>query len=164
MTLTETINDNLVVSMNYTLKDKTGNVIDASSEEPLAYLHGHQNIIPGLERALTGLKIGDNKQVTVPPGEAYGDYNASLKTVIEADQFQAGETPQVGMIVHFNTENGPLAARILKVDGNDVEIDFNHPLAGETLYFDVTITGIRSASDEELTHGHPHGPGGHHHH
>lgn len=163
MILTETITEDLVISMHYTLKDKTGNVIDASADEPLSYLHGHQNIIPGLEKELTGLKVGDKKQVTVEPGDAYGEYNPTMKTTIGLDQFQAGEKPEVGMIVHFNTENGPLGARILNVTDEGVEIDFNHPLAGETLFFDVTITDIRSASDEEITHGHPHGPGGHHH-
>lgn len=160
---TATIAENKVVSMNYTLKDKDGNVLDASQGEPLQYLQGHQNIIPGLERELAGLKAGDKKQVQVQPQDGYGDYNAELRMSISTEQFAPGEKPEVGMMVQFDSPQGPLMARIVSLEDNQVQLDMNHPLAGEVLFFDVEITEVRDASQEELQHGHPHGPGGHHH-
>lgn len=153
----------MVVSMNYTLKDKQGEVIDASGEEPLQYLQGHQNIIPGLEAALEGLKPGDKKQVVVPAEQGYGTYNDELKVTIPKAQFNQGEEPEVGMLVQLDSPQGPMMAQIISIEENSVHLDLNHPLAGEELHFEVEIAAIREASQEELAHGHPHGPGGHHH-
>lgn len=158
-----TITNNMVVSMNYTLKDKQGEVIDASGDEPLQYLQGFQNIIPGLEAALAGLKIGDKKQVVISPEDGYGSYNDELKVVIAKEQFSQGEEPEVGMLVQLDSPQGPMMAQITAIEDSTVHLDLNHPLAGEELHFDVEITGIREASQEEISHGHPHGPGGHHH-
>lgn len=153
---------NTVVKMNYTLTDATGNVLDASQGEPMEYLQGHQNIIPGLENALSGLKAGDKKQVTVQPEQGYGIHNPELIFGLPLAQF-GGEAPQAGMVVQLQSEEGVMMATIVKQEGEEVILDANHPLAGQVLNFDVEIVGIREASQEELSHGHPHGPHGHHH-
>lgn len=157
------IENNLVVSMNYTLKDEQGNVLDSSSNGPLEYLHGHQNIIPGLEKALAGLAIGDKKQVTVQPEEGYGPYQKELQFGVPVSQFQ-GKTPEPGTMMQITSQNGEvIVATVQGVDNDFVVMDANHPLAGKVLNFNVEIMGTRPASAEELSHGHPHGPGGHHH-
>lgn len=151
-----------VIKMNYTLTDATGNVLDSSQEEPMEYLQGHQNIIPGLENALEGLKPGDKKQVTVQPEDGYGNHNPELIFGLPLTQF-GEEAPQPGMVVQLQSEEGVMMATIVKQEGDQIILDANHPLAGQVLNFDVEILGIREASPEELTHGHPHGPHGHHH-
>jgi FKBP-type peptidyl-prolyl cis-trans isomerase SlyD len=151
-----------VIKMNYTLTDATGNVLDSSQEEPMEYLQGHQNIIPGLENALEGLKPGDKKQVTVQPEQGYGTHNPELIFGLPLTQF-GEEAPQPGMVVQLQSEEGVMMATIVKQEGDQIILDANHPLAGQVLNFDVEILGIREASPEELTHGHPHGPHGHHH-
>lgn len=157
-----TISQNTVVSMNYTLTDNAGNILDASQGQPLQYLQGHQNIIPGLEKALEGLKPGDQKKVTIQPAEGYGEHNPELVFGVPRDQFGA-QVPQAGMVVQLQSEEGMLMATIVSVDEQKVQLDANHPLAGQVLNFAVEIVDVRAASEEELTHGHPHGPGGHHH-
>jgi FKBP-type peptidyl-prolyl cis-trans isomerase SlyD len=159
---TETIVADMVVSMNYTLTDPTGNVLDASKGEPLEYLQGHQNIIPGLERELAGLQAGERKKVVVQPTDGYGEHNADLIFSLPRDQF-GGQTPQIGMMVQLQSEEGVMMASIKAVDEQQIMLDANHPLAGQELHFDVEIVAIRPASQEELSHGHPHGPDGHHH-
>lgn len=156
------ITENKVVSMNYTLKDDAGQVLDASNGEPLSYLQGHGNIIPGLERELAGLKPGDSKHVTVQPEEAYGQYNPELKFELPMEQF-GGDKPEPGAMVQLQSPAGALMATIEKVDASMVTLDANHPLAGQQLHFDVEITEVRDATPEEIQHGHPHGPNGHHH-
>ena len=152
-----------VVSMNYVLKDKEGSILDTSQGQPLDYLEGHQNIIPGLEKALTGLEKGDKKVVEVSPEEGYGQYNPDMCFTMEKSQFGA-TIPEPGVSVQLNTADGQaFLATIVNVEGDQVHLDANHPLAGKALIFDVEITDIRDASPEEITHGHPHGPGGHHH-
>jgi FKBP-type peptidyl-prolyl cis-trans isomerase SlyD len=158
----DTITRDKIVSMNYTLTDNAGKVLDASNGEPLEYLQGHQNIIPGLETALEGLKPGDRKQVIVQPTEAYGQHNPELIFSLPLGQF-GGETPQTGMMVQLQSPEGEMMATIVKIENEQVTLDANHPLAGQTLNFDVEIVGVRTASQEELSHGHPHGPHGHHH-
>lgn len=161
MTL-ETVTRDAVVSMNYTLTDQAGNILDASQGEPLEYLQGHQNIIPGLEKQLEGLKPGERKKVTVSPEDGYGTHDPSLQFSLPLDQF-GGDKPQPGMMVQLQSPEGVLVATILSVTDEQATLDANHPLAGQVLNFDVEIISIRPASEEELTHGHPHGPGGHHH-
>jgi len=151
-----------VVSMKYTLTDAKGEVLDQSSEGPLEYLHGHGNIIPGLEQALDGLKVGDTKQVHVPAAQAYGELKADLKFSVDRQAF--GDTePQTGMVVQLHGGDQHMVARITGVAETEVHLDANHPLAGQDLNFDVEIAGIREATPEELAHGHVHGPHGHHH-
>lgn len=152
-----------VVALQYTLRDREGNVLDASNGQPLEYLHGHNNIIPGLEKVLTGLNIGDKTQATVPPEEGYGVYRPDLQFAIGLEQF-GEQQPQPGMMVQLSSEEGDtIAARIVGVENQQVLLDANHPLAGQDLHFEVEVTEIREASQEELAHGHPHGPHGHHH-
>lgn len=159
---TDLITSGKVVAMNYTLTDGAGKVLDASEGEPLEYLQGYQNIIPGLEKELEGLKPGDKKQVVVQPTEGYGERNPDLQFALPLGQF-GGQQPEAGMMVQLQSEEGVMMATVLKTEGEQVVMDANHPLAGQTLHFDVEIVSVRGASEEEMSHGHPHGPNGHHH-
>ncbi|PJA32012.1 MAG: peptidylprolyl isomerase [Zetaproteobacteria bacterium CG_4_9_14_3_um_filter_53_7] len=154
------IANNKVVSFDYTLTSDTGVVIDSSEGgQPLVYLHGAQNIIPGLERALEGKKAGDALQVVVEPEDAYGQYNAALTQVVPSEMFQGVDKLEAGMEFQAETSGGIEVVRIAKVEGNNVTIDGNHPLAGERLNFDVSVKEVRDASEDELEHGHVHSEG-----
>ncbi|WP_020396751.1 FKBP-type peptidyl-prolyl cis-trans isomerase [Thiolinea disciformis] len=158
---------NTVVSCRYILTNPQGQVLDQSdAQHPFVYLHGANNIIPGLEQALEGRQVGDRIQVTIPPQDAYGLRDESLTQVVPRSMFGNADPSQVvpGAQFHAQTNSGVETIVITAVDGDQITIDGNHPLAGETLNFDVTITDIRAATSEELSHGHAHGPGGHHHH
>jgi len=159
------IAENAVVAIHYTLTNDAGETLDSSRErnEPLAYLHGHGNIIPGLENALTGKQAGDALKVTVQPADGYGERHDEMIQDVPRDAFQGVDDLQPGMQFQANTETGPRLFTITEVDGDTVTVDGNHPLAGATLHFDVEITDVREASAEELSHGHVHGPGGHDH-
>lgn len=153
-----------VVSFHYTLKDQDGDVIDKSDGEPMAYLHGHGQIVAGLERELTGKAAGDKLQVQVSPADGYGEYNAALIQQVPRDAFRKISGLHVGMELHTQTRNGGHATVVVKEIGPKfVKVDGNHSLAGKTLFFDIEIAEVRSASEEELSHQHVHGPGGHHH-
>lgn len=150
-----------VVSIDYTLRVQ-GEVIDASQGNPLVYLHGHGNIIPGLERALTGLSVGQAKHVTVAPAEGYGEYDTDAEQTLPRNAFD--DDIEVGATYTGETQDGqPIQFTVLDVSPQGVRVDFNHPLAGETLEFDVTVREVRDATHEELDHGHVHGPNDHHH-
>ncbi len=158
------IANNSVVAIAYTLTDNDGQVIDTSAGgEPLVYLHGAQNIIPGLEKALVGKVVGDKLTVKVEPGEGYGEYNPQLVQVVPKHLFAGVEQVEVGMQFHAQTDHGMQVVTIAAVEGDDITVDGNHPLAGVPLNFDVEVMSIRTASQEELDHGHVHGAGGHHH-
>ena len=158
------IEDRKVVTLDYTLTDQSGEVLDTSKgDEPLIYLHGSGNIIPGLERALLGKSLGAALQVTVQPADGYGDRDESLMQQIPKDRFD-GEDLEVGMQFQANGPEGPVLLTVVDVGDESVTVDANHPLAGRVLAFDVTVLDVRDATLEELTHGHVHGPGGHHHH
>jgi len=151
---------NRVVSIHYTLKNDAGAVIDSSEgADPLVYLHGSQNIIPGLERALEGKVADDALQVSIAPTEAYGEYNKALTQVVPSSMFQGVEKIEVGMEFQAQTEQGVEVIRIAAVDGDEITIDGNHPLAGERLHFDVAVAEVREASADELEHGHVHAAG-----
>ena len=153
-----------VVSIHYTLKNASGEVIDSSAGgEPLAYLHGHGNLIPGLERKLTGKKPGDKLQVTVPPAEGYGEYDQQLVQRVPRRALKGIAEVRVGMRLQTQDEHGPRAVTVTQLTGDMVTLDGNHPLAGNPLHFEVEVTGVRAATAEELAHGHVHGAGGHHH-
>ena len=153
-----------VVSLHYTLKDDKGKVLDSpSGGEPLVYLHGAQNIIPGLEDALLGKKSGDKLQVTVPPEKGYGARDERMVQTIPKTQFPAPDKVKPGMRFQVNSDHGMLILTVVEVRPDEVVVDGNPELAGQTLHFDVEITDVRAASQEELQHGHAHGPGGHHH-
>lgn len=159
------ISENCVASFNYTLTDGSGKVLDSSEgHEPLSYLHGAGNIIPGLEDALVGKTVGDKLNVFVNAAEAYGLRDDSLVQELPSNMFSGIDNIEVGMEFHAETEQGLQVVTVTKVEGDQVTIDGNHPLAGVDLNFDVEITEVRAATEEELNHGHAHGAGGHHHH
>jgi FKBP-type peptidyl-prolyl cis-trans isomerase SlyD len=150
-----------VVSINYTLKDAKGEIIDTSDGRvPLDYIHGSGNIIQGLENALKGKSAGDELSVTIPPEEAYGPRDDSLAQSVDRKIFETEEELEVGMQFQTPTEQGTMIVTIAGIDGDIVTVDSNHPLAGEALHFDVAVVDVRDATEEELTHGHAHGPEG----
>jgi len=153
-----------VVSIDYTLTGAGGEVIDSSQgQEPLTYLHGAGNIVPGLERALEGKSAGDEVDATVPPDQGYGQHNPALVQPVPRAQFPGVTDIAVGMQFQAQTNHGPRVVTVVGVDPDTVTVDANHPLAGETLSFAVKVVDVRDASQQELDHGHAHGPGGHHH-
>lgn len=163
------IGKNSVVSLEYSLHFGDGEVVDASEPgEPMIYLHGHAQIVPGLESALEGLETGASKQVVVAPAEGYGELNLEAVQRVPIKAFPEGFKPEIGMeLVAEGPDGDPLPFVVKGVErsleGEIVVVDFNHPLAGKTLHFSVTVGEIREASAEELEHGHVHGPDGHGH-
>lgn len=159
------IEKNQVVTFHYTLKDRDGNVLDQSvGGDPLAYLHGHSNIIPGLEVHMESKKVGDKLQVHVTPEKGYGSYDPDKRFLIARDQLPGDIELEPGMALELHAEDGEtLVAAIVAIDKRSVEVDANHPMAGIDLYFEVEVMSMRDASAEEIQHGHVHGPGGHHH-
>lgn len=156
--------DNTVVLIHYTLTGDSGEVIDTSEgREPLAYLQGFGNIIPGLEKALSGKRAGDKLKVSIEPADAYGIREDELVQVVPRSAFGGAADLEVGMQFQAQTPAGVRVVTIVEVEGDDITLDGNHPLAGERLHFDVVVAEVRAATEEELTHGHVHGPGGHHH-
>lgn len=151
--------------MHYTLTDDAGTKLDSSvGQEPLAYIHGHAHIIPGLENALAGKTKGEKLQVSIKPEDGYGERNDALVQELPKAQFETGEEITEGMKFQADTPDGQLIVlTVVKVGGETVTVDGNHELAGTTLNFDVEITDVRAATAEELDHGHVHGPGGHDH-
>lgn len=155
---------NKVVSIDYTLTGPAGQVIDTSrGSEPLPYLHGAGNIVPGLEKALEGRQKGDVVKVTVQPDQAYGMRDEQMIDEVPRARFPAGVDIKAGMQFQANTPDGPRVVTVISADENTVKIDANHPLAGMPLTFDVTVMDIREATAEEINHGHVHGVGGHQH-
>ncbi|AYF74843.1 peptidylprolyl isomerase [Nocardia yunnanensis] len=154
-----------VVSIEYTLTDDDGEVLDTSvGDEPLVYLHGAENIVEGLERALEGRKPGDELEVVVEPEDGYGDYLVELVSTVERDAFVGVEDLEVGMEFEAEAPDGESQIVVVRaVDGDEVTIDANHPLAGQRLHFKVKVLDIRDASEDELAHGHPHGDDDHEH-
>jgi FKBP-type peptidyl-prolyl cis-trans isomerase SlyD len=158
------IQQDQVVSIHYTLKNDAGEVLDSSADgEPLTYLHGHGNLIAGLERELTGKKSGDRLQVKIPPADGYGEYDKALIQKVPRRALKGIAKITVGMRLQAQTEEGVRAVTVSHVAGDMVTLDGNHPLAGQNLNFEVEVADVRPASAEELSHGHVHGPGGHHH-
>jgi FKBP-type peptidyl-prolyl cis-trans isomerase SlyD len=153
-----------VVSIDYTLTNAAGQTLDTSAgREPLAYIQGNNNIIPGLENALEGKQVGEKLTVTVPPEQAYGNRDESLLLAIPRESFGEIQDIKPGMQFQMDSPNGPLVITVTEATETEVKVDGNHPLAGETLTFDVEIVDVREASQEELAHGHVHGAGGHQH-
>ncbi|WP_029888915.1 FKBP-type peptidyl-prolyl cis-trans isomerase [Polycyclovorans algicola] len=154
-----------VARFHYTLTNSKGEVLDQSPEgQPMAYLHGGGNIIPGLEKELAGKVAGDKLSVTVAPGEGYGEKRMELIQQVPRDAFQGIDTIEVGMAFQAQSAQGPMRVTVTAVEADTITVDGNHPLAGETLKFEVEIADVRAATEEETTHGHAHGDGGHHHH
>ena len=158
------ISPDQVVSIHYTLRDDTGEVIDSSAEgEPLAYLHGRGQLIPGLERELTGRAVGDRLEVKIAPAEGYGEYDRELVQRVPRRTLKGVGQLRVGLRLQAQTPEGPRALTVTQLSGDMVTLDGNHPLAGKILHFQVEVAAVRAATEEELAHGHVHGAGGHHH-
>lgn len=152
------IEDGKVVHIHYTLKNDDGELIDKSAtDSPLGYLHGHGNLIPGLEGALTGLSPGDTRSVQVAPSDGYGERSEALVQDVPIGAFQGVESIEPGMRFQAETDSGPHPVVVVEVADDVVTVDGNHPLAGETLHFDVEVERVREATAEEIDHGHVHG-------
>lgn len=161
-----TIEKNKVVTLHFTLRDSDGDVLDESTpDEPLLYLHGADNIVPGLEAKLAGRKAGDSLKVEVPPEEGYGEHDGREPEEVSRSNFPEGVELFEGMDFVAELESGEeIMLWVVGIEGDSVYVTHNHPLAGETLHFEIQVVSIRDAQPEEIEHGHPHGPGGHHHH
>jgi FKBP-type peptidyl-prolyl cis-trans isomerase SlyD len=153
-----------VVSIDYRLHLGDGKLVDESDPgEPLVYLHGYEEIIPGLEKALEGKKVGDTLKVQVPPEEGYGEHDPDGVEEVPREDFPPDMELEAGRIVSATDDEGDDVDFLVKeVRPKTVVVDFNHPLAGKTLHFEVTVREVRAATPEELEHGHVHGPGDEH--
>ena len=166
------ITKDLVPSIAYQVRTQDGVLVDeAPVNQPLEYLHGHNNLVEGLEKALEGKAVGDVFEVRVKPEEGYGEYNDNMVQRVPKDVFMGVDELEVGMRFIADTDLGPLPVVITEVDGDEVVVDGNHMLAGQELLFSVEVVGIREATAEEIAHGHVHGGhehgcgcGGHDHH
>lgn len=160
------IESNKVVTMNFTLTDDDGNVLDSTDHGgPFSYLSGNNNILPKLEEAVNNMIIGTRKNIRLDAVDAYGQYNEQIVQVVGKDNFPEDFVLEVGMeYLASNPDGVQMPFTIINVEGEEVTIDFNHPLAGKNLNFDVELLDVREATPEELAHGHVHGAGGHHHH
>ena len=154
-----------VVAIDYTLKDPDGQILDQSEDgQPLSYLHGAGMIIEGLEAALEGKSTDDALQVVVEPTDGYGEFDEGLRQQVPRSEFADIEDLEVGMQFRVNAEDDEfIVVTVVDVNDDEVTVDGNHQLAGITLHFDVKVREIRDATEEEIEHGHPHGPGGHEH-
>ncbi|MBI5514825.1 MAG: peptidylprolyl isomerase [Deltaproteobacteria bacterium] len=157
------IQDGLVVALDYTLRDDAGEVVDSSEgSEPLVYLHGSGQIVPGLEKALAGRSEGEALKVAVPPAEGYGERKPGRVLKMPRSRLPPGQVPEVGMELEGVDPEGRHAYFwVSALDAESVTLDGNHPLAGATLHFEVTVRGVREATAEERAHGHAHGADGH---
>jgi FKBP-type peptidyl-prolyl cis-trans isomerase SlyD len=157
------IADNMAVSIHYTLTNDEGEVLDSSlDDEALVYLHGEGNIISGLEEALNGKAVGDKFNVRIAAEDAYGEFMEDRIQVISRTMFDGVDDLEVGMQFQADVSDGPGIVTITNIEGDDVTIDGNHPLAGQSLTFDVEVIAVRDATPEELQHGHVHGAGCNH--
>jgi FKBP-type peptidyl-prolyl cis-trans isomerase SlyD len=153
-----------VVIFHYTLKGANGEEMESSKDrDPMTYLHGGNNIIVGLEKAMQGRETGDSFSVTIEPEEAYGARKEDNIQRIPLKRLKGLGKIKPGQVLNLQTDQGPVQVTVVKLGRFNVDVDANHPLAGETLTFDVEITEVRDASKEEIAHGHVHGPGGHQH-
>ena len=158
------IGKNTVVQFHYTLADDQGVELESSKGgDPMAYLHGHSNIIKGLEAAMEGKKVGDTFSATVEPADGYGEVKEGLTQRIPVKHMMGQKRWKKGMAGWVKTENGERQFTVVKLGKFMADVDFNHPLAGKVLTFDVEVVDIREATEEEIAHRHAHGVGGHHH-
>lgn len=158
----QTVVDDTVVSLDYSLRLDDGEEIDRSSgDEPLQFIQGHEQIIPGLENALYGMNIGEEKLVTISPEDGYGEYESENYVMMPRDSFPPDMALIVGerLFVRDSESDQEYPVYIAEIGDESVKLDFNHPLAGETLHYKVRIVALRDATTEELAHDHVHGPG-----
>lgn len=155
------VKDGMVVSLDYTLQRDNGDMIDSSAgQEPLEYLQGAGQIIPGLEQALYGLSIGDERMVVVSPADGYGEIDPEAMQLVPLSAFPADMELAPGMLLQVRNQYGEVSqAWVASIESDAVVLDFNHPLAGETLRFQAKVVGLRDATAEELAHGHAHAHG-----
>jgi FKBP-type peptidyl-prolyl cis-trans isomerase SlyD len=154
-----------VIGFHYTLTDNTGSVIDSSEgQEPLVFLEQSHQIIPGLEKVLVLMNVGDKRKIEVKAADAYGDVNQELVINVKRSQFPPDANLQVGDQFQVNEDAHSPIFTIIKLNTEEVTVDGNHPMAGKDLFFDVEITTVRNATEEEMAHGHAHGEHGHGHH
>lgn len=163
--MAETVANDKVISMAYKLT-VDGEVLDeAGDHDAIQFLQGHRNIIPGLERELAGMKVGESKQVVVKAVDGYGEVDSEQVQDISLEEFPEGIVPEIGMELEIKDEEGnDLYGRVLAIKSDSVTMDFNHPLAGKTLNFEVKIVEVRDPTGEEMSHGHVHAHGDHHQH
>jgi FKBP-type peptidyl-prolyl cis-trans isomerase SlyD len=166
------ITNNVVVSLTYNLTLDDGELVEENDpSDPLVYLHGHDNIIPGLEKAVEGMAVGESKTVVVEPADAYGDYDEEDYEEVMLEELPDDFKPEVGMLLAVSSESeeegedeeGEMLGIITEITEDSLVLDFNHPLAGKRLHFDVTVIDLREANPEELDHGHVHDHGDNHH-
>ena len=158
------ISQDQVVSIHYTLRDEAGEIIDSSpAGEPLAYLHGHGNLVPGLERELAGRSVGDKLTVTLSPADGYGEHDSKLVRQVPRRALKGVGNVRVGMRLSASSGRSDRTVTVTRIAGDLVTVDGNHPLAGKKLHFEVEVAGVRAATETELSHGHVHGPDGHDH-
>jgi FKBP-type peptidyl-prolyl cis-trans isomerase SlyD len=159
------IGPNKVVTLNFTLKDEEGNVIESTENaEPFHFLSGNNQILPKLEEAVDGMPVGSKKNVVIGCPDAYGEYNEKAIRLAKRADFPQDARIEIGRDYQVNTKDGKyMSFTITKIEGDNITIDFNHPLAGKNLEFDLELVDVRDASPDEIEHGHAHGPGGHHH-
>jgi len=159
-----TIAKDFVVRFHYTLKDDAGELLDSSEDsEPMTYLHGHGSLMAGLEEALEGKATGDKLEVSLPPEKAFGERIEDAEQRIPVKHLGGAKKWKPGMTATVHTDQGHRQVTVLKVGHTMATVDTNHPLAGKTLHFNVEVEDVRQATAEEVSHGHAHGPGGHHH-
>lgn len=162
-----TVAQNLAVSLDYTLRLNDGEVVDSSADrEPLTFLQGHGQVIPGLEKALVGMMVGEEKEIVVAPADGYGEIQPDSLQLVPRNTFPSDMALEPGLGLHMrDSDTGEVfQVFVAEVRPNGVLLDFNHPLAGETLYFNIKVTELRLATPEELAHGHVHGSGHEHNH
>lgn len=157
------IEKNKVVTFHYKLRDEGTELEHSHGEDPMLFLFGHRGLISGLEEAMSGRQSGDTFSVTLPPEKAYGHRSNDAVQRVPIKQLGTRKKLKPGDVVAVNTSKGPLDVTIIKAGKFMADVDANHPLAGRTLTFDVDIVDVRDATDEELSHGHAHGAGGHRH-
>jgi len=158
------VEDKKVVSVSYTLKNNEGTILDQSKEsDPLAYIHGTGSMIAGFEKALDDKEIGAKVQTTIKPEDAYGVRDEKLVQQVPKTNFENGDKMKIGD--QFQAKDGDKVqiATVTAIENENITVDMNHPLANETLHFDIEVVDIREVTEDELTHGHVHGAGGHHH-
>jgi FKBP-type peptidyl-prolyl cis-trans isomerase SlyD len=157
---------NKVVTFNYTLKDDKGEVLDSTAKGgPFSFLTGNNQVLSGLEEALDGMLIGSRKNVKLSAANAYGEYDEKAVQKVKRELFPEEAELEIGMTYYAHSPEGKhLQFIITEIENDDITVNFNHPLAGKDLEFDVDLLDVRNATPEEIAHGHVHGPGGHHHH